>query len=491
MRLILYIIGFLVLTLGLLLWVPMALAFFDQSADFQGFLWSSLLAIFLGAITVFFTRDAIDGANLSVKQAFSVVTLSWFSAGIIGSLPYYFGSLSDPIISAQFPTYIQCLFESISGFSTTGASILNDIESLPRGILFWRSLTHWLGGMGIVVLSIAILPLLGGGGMNLFKAEAPGTILPDKLSPRIAQTARSMWWVYILLTFIQMVLLLIAGMTFFDAICHAFATLATGGFSTKNSSIGHYDSDAIHWIITVFMFLAGLNFVHHYHMLKGNVTTYFKDSEARTYMGIVFTMIVIFVLFTLPLYQEQGLLHCIRDCAFQVCAIISSTGFGSPDYELWPPLVCFLIMLIMFVGGCTGSTAGGSKVMRIQILFKAGYRELKRLLHPHAVMPVRVGARSIPDAVVASVVGFFACVIVLLLSCSLAITAMNVDIETALTATISCVFNIGPGLGSVGPTENYSSIPNMGQFFLTICMVFGRLEVYTVLVMLIPEFYRK
>ncbi len=487
MRNVFYVLGFLCLALGVFQLVPACLAAWDGSSEASAFFLCAGVSIVVGGIASYLNRDFRDG--LHFRQAFLIVTLSWVLAAIVGGLPYYVAGLGDPVIAAQLPTFIDCVFESASGFSTTGSSVMGDIESLPRGLLLWRSCTHWLGGMGIVVLSIAILPLLGGGGMSLYKAEAPGTILPDKLAPRIAETARSMWRVYIMMTIAETGLLMVGGMTFFDAICHSFGTVATGGFSTKNASIAHYQSDFIHWVIIFFMLLAGINFFLHYqYFIKGKFT-YLKDVECRFWLLLVGSGLAFFLLNTYDLYTVTG--TWIRDCCFTVLTIITTTGYGSADFELWPQAAQLVILALMVVGGSTGSTSGGSKALRILILVKAGYREIRRLIHPHGVIPVRVGSRAIPDETVASVLGFFTCVVGVFLVVSLVLTLQGVDLMTGTTATLSCIFNIGPGLGSVGPTENFAAIPQFSKLCLSLCMIMGRLEIYTVLVLFSPEFYRK
>lgn len=487
MRLVLYIQGFLSLCLGVSMLVPLCIAVATGGQDRGALMASALVCFLLGGLAVMFPPEERD---LDLRQAFLVVSAGWLLAGLLGALPFYFATLFDPALKVHFPGYVDCFFESVSGFSTTGASILSDIESVPRGLLFWRSLTHWLGGMGIIVLSIAILPLLGGGGMTLYKAEAPGGILPDKLSPRIAQTARSMWWVYILMTVAETFLLMAGGMTLFDALCHTFGTVATGGFSTKNASVAAYDSTYIHLVIAFFMFLAGVNFFLHYRALRGEPTSYFKDSEFRFY-GIL-TAIATLVIFldVAPLYAGE-LLIGLRDSLFQVLTVLTTTGYATADFEVWPNVARFLLVALMVVGGSTGSTAGGCKCLRVQIFFKTGYRELQRLLHPHAIIPVRIGKRAIPDQAVASVMGFLTCVIGLFMVASLALAWMGMDLETAYTAVIACIFNIGPGLGQVGPANNYGWMPDPAKVLLGLCMILGRLEVYTVLVLFTPEYYKR
>ena len=326
--------------------------------------------------------------------------------------------------------------------------------------------------------------------MNLFKAEAPGGILPDKLAPRIAETARSMWWVYIVLTVAEVFLLMVGDMDLYDAVAHAFATVATGGFSTKNTSIAYFDSAFIDYTISLFMFLAGVNFFLHYQALHGQVRAYWKDSEFRFYAGLILLVIGIIISDVVHLYPGDEF-QALQDSVFTVIAISTTTGFGTADFEKWPELSQFLLIALMVVGGSAGSTAGGSKCLRVQIFFKAGYRELKRILHPAAIIPVRIGRRAVPDSAVASVLGFITCIVGLFGFASMALTAMEMDLITACTAVIACIFNIGAGLGQVGPTDNFGFMPGLAKFILSCCMILGRLEGYTVLVLLIPDFYKK
>ena len=468
---------------------PLLIALADGTPDRAPLSLACVVCIVLGAVTAGTTQHF--RSNLDIRRAFIVVTVGWFMAGFFGSLPYYFSTLmGTPGVAPHFPTYADCFFESVSGFSTTGSTVLSDIEAVPRGLLFWRSLTHWLGGMGIVVLSIAILPLLGGGGMNLFKAEAPGGILPDKLAPRIAETARSMWWVYIIMTIAETFLLMVGDMSLYDALCHTFGTVATGGFSTKNTSVAYFDSAYIDYVISFFMFLAGVNFFLHYQALNGKPRAYWKDSEFKFYFKAICVAIAIVFMDTFNSYG-QDYLRSFRDAVFTVISIVTTTGFGTADFEHWPYLSRFLLITLMVMGGSAGSTAGGSKCLRVQIFFKAGYRELKRILHPYAVIPVRVGARAIPDSAVASVLGFLTCVTALFLVASGSLAALGIGLTTAYTAVVACIFNIGPGLGDVGPTDNFGHMPSAAKYILSVCMIMGRLEVYTVLVLLMPDFYKK
>jgi trk system potassium uptake protein TrkH len=490
LKLILHLVGFLSLALGSFMLPSLIISLYDGAPDARGIGLAAVICMLGGAALAGVTRN--HQGNLGLRDAFKVVTLCWFLAGALGSLPYLLAAEMVPEIAKYFPTFADCFFESVSGFSTTGSTILTNIEAVPRGLLFWRATTHWLGGMGIVVLSIAILPLLGGGGMNLFKAEAPGGILPDKLAPRIAETARSMWWVYIILTFAEVVMLLVGEMSLYDALAHAFATVATGGFSTKNASVAGFDSAFIDYTISFFMFLAGVNFFLHYQALHGKPKSYFKDSEFKFYAGVI--GVVIFLVFSDIAGLEQysnDLFRAVRDTVFTVISICTTTGFGTADFEQWPEFSKFLLVALMIMGGSAGSTAGGSKCLRVQIIFKAGYRELKRILHPSAIIPVRIGRRAIPDSSVASVLGFITCISALFLFASAVLTALDIDLLTACTAVIACIFNIGPGLGKVGPTDNFFFMPDLAKFILSGCMILGRLEVYTVLVLLIPDFYKK
>lgn len=492
MPLVIRLLGFLSLSLGVFMLFPLLIALADGSSDRAPLLMACAVCVVLGAVTAGTTRNL--RGNLGLRQAFLVVTVGWFMAGVFGSLPYLFSTLmAEPGDPIHFESYADCFFESVSGFSTTGSTILSDIEAVPRGLLFWRSLTHWLGGMGIVVLSIAILPLLGGGGMNLFKAEAPGGILPDKLAPRIAETARSMWWVYIIMTMAETFLLMGGGMSIYDALCHAFGTVATGGFSTKNTSVAYFQSAYIDYVISFFMFLAGVNFFLHYQALKGDLRVFWRDSEFKFYakaVGLAILVVLLDIISEVPEYAGN-FWQALQDSVFTVCAIVTTTGFGTADFEQWPELSKFLLITLMVMGGSAGSTAGGSKCLRVQIFFKAGYRELQRILHPYAVIPVRVGRRAVPDSAVASVLGFLTCITALFLFSSGCLAALGIDLTTAYTAVVACIFNIGPGLGQVGPTDNFGFMPGAAKYILSVCMILGRLEVYTVLVLLIPDFYKK
>jgi trk system potassium uptake protein TrkH len=378
----------------------------------------------------------------------------------------------------------------MSGFTTTGSTILTNIEGLPQSLLFWRALTHWLGGMGIIVLSLAILPMLGVGGMQLFKAEVPGPTA-DRLKPRIQDTAKMLWGVYFLLTVVECILLMFGGMSFFDAICHSFATLATGGFSTRNASVAAYDSSYIDGVITLFMILAGVNFALHFQVLRGKASEFFRSEELRVYLGIIAiaTAIVMMSNWYGGIYSQPG--ENFRYSIFQVSSIMTTTGFGTADFELWPVLPQYIFLLLMFIGGCAGSTGGGMKVARIVLLFKHAQVQMFRLIHPRAIRLVKLGKRPVDKEVLHAILGFFALYIGIFVVGSLLVAATGMDFTSAGSAVIACLSNIGPGLGTVGPTDSFAYVPVFGKWVLIFCMLMGRLELFTVLVLFFPSFWRK
>ena len=481
LRLTINLVGILNFFLAMAMVVPFLVSLGYGDGAETSFLYSIALTLLSSLIMFIFTRSRGARKEIRHREGMAVVALGWFSAGLFGALPFY--------LSGNFPSYLDCLFEALSGFTTTGASILTAIEGLPEGILFWRSMTHWLGGMGIIVLTIAILPFLGVGGMQLFKAEVPGPVA-DRLQPRITETAKELWKVYLVFTGAEVLLLHVGGMDLFDSFCHTFGTLATGGFSTKNASIGYYNNTYFDVVITIFMLLSGLNFALHYQVLKGNFKPFYKNSELRFFLG-VFAIGSLIVAWST---WNGGLLspgQSIRHAAFQVASILTTTGYATVDYELWPPLAQTILVLCIFIGGSTGSTGGSVKCMRIMLLFKQGYRELRRLIHPRAVIPVKLQGRPVPDEVLHSVWGFFILFIGLFLASSVLLTAMGIDLATSFTAVAACIGNIGPGLGSVGPAENYAHLPHAAKALLILNMVLGRLEVYTVLILFVPEFWRK
>lgn len=461
----------------MLLTVPVSLIY--NEADGLQIMAAGFITLLTGGISFFFNRNAEK--TISKRDGYIIVSLSWILFSAFGSLPFIF--------TGAIPSYTDAFFETISGFTTTGASILNDIESLSHGILFWRSLTQWLGGMGIIVLSLAVLPLLGIGGMQLFIAEVPGPT-PDKLHPRIKETAKRLWYIYIIFTFAETLLLWLGDMNFFDAINHAFTTMATGGYSTKQASVAYWESPYIQYVITFFMILAGTNFTLSYFALHLKFKKVFQNEEFQYYLSfvVVFTLIIAIIMY---LTTESGLEYSFRTSIFQVVSIMTTTGYATADYLLWVPVSGMLIVILMFFGGSAGSTGGGVKIVRVVLLFKNSVLELKRLIHPNAVLPVRMNKMSVDPQIITNVLAFVSFYLLILVSSLIILSALGLDLQTSVGAAASCLGNIGPGIGAVGPMENYSNIPVFGKWFLSFLMLVGRLELFTVIVLFSPEFWRK
>lgn len=477
-RSVIHLQGLLLSSLAVTMLLPLPFSLYYGSNDHWALLASAAVTAVVGLLAYRLTEIE---RTLRVREGFAIVTFGWLGFSLFGSLPYLF--------SGAIPSLTDAFFETISGFTTTGGTILTDIEALPHGILFWRSLTHWLGGMGIIVLSLAILPFLGVGGMQLFKAEVPGPVA-DKLTPRVTETAKILWGVYMLLTAVETILLMFGGMTLFDALCHTFGTMATGGYSTRNASIGAYDSAYIDYVIAFFMFLAGANFSLHYRFLRGNWKAYWEDREFLVYLGIIgFVTLLIGIDVWWNIYGNVS--ESFRHALFQVISIQTTTGYGTADYEQWSYSSHFLLFVLMFVGGCAGSTGGGMKVMRLYLLFKFSVSEFTRLLHPNAVVPVRMRKIAIPRDVITNILGFFVLYIFLFGCGVFLMTVLGLELVTAFGAVAATLGNIGPGLADVGPTDNYAFIPPAGKWILSFFMLMGRLEIFTVLVLFSPAFWKK
>jgi len=475
---VLNILGRLLLLLSLFLLTPIPFSLYYQDGMVQHFLICSLLGALIGAGLAFVF---VPARELGYRDGFAVVVFSWLGLALLGALPFYF--------SGEMDSFADCFFESMSGFTTTGSTILNQVEVLPESVLFWRALTHWLGGMGIIVLTLAILPLLGIGGMQLFQAEMPGPT-KDRLAPRIQDTARILWSVYVLFTLVEILLLLLGGIDFFDAVCHAFATLATGGFSTHNTSVGYFNSLYIETVVIVFMFLAGTNFSLHYQGLRGHWSAYWQNEEFRFYLGLTGLAVVVIIFMNFLYNTHEGLIVNIRTAFFQVVSILTTTGFGTADFDQWPPICKILLVSLMFVGGCAGSTGGGIKHVRVLLFFKYARLQLRSLVHPHAVGTIKLGKVKVPKDVMISILGFFAIYIAVFLLASLMVTGLGVDIITGTTAVVATLNNIGPGLHRVGPAVHYGHLPAVAKVVLSFCMLAGRLELYTVAVLLTPAFWK-
>ena len=481
------ILGAQMVILGISLLIPAIIAWAYKEYDLQGFLYSAIITIISGGLIWYTTRTS---KGLSNKDGFLIVTMAWILTAIIGALPFYF--------SGAIPNITDAFFESMSGVTTTGATIVgnyntlpnlpNGIESLPHGILFWRSFIQWIGGMGIIVFAIAILPLLGIGGVQMFKAEVPGPV-SDKLRPRVKETAKILWLVYVGFTLVETILLGLAGMTWFEAVCHALTTMPTGGFSTLKASIAGWSNSSIHYIIIFFMLMAGVNFSLHFRAIGGDFKAYFRDYEFKIYIGII--LVVALVIFIIISFSDGGATHIkFRDSLFQTVSIITTTGYGTYDYELWSYFIQFTLVGLMFLGAMGGSTGGGMKLIRVFLIIKHSVMETRRLLHARAIIPIRIGNRYIDESIIRNTLGFFLFYVAIFALTAAALTAMGIDITSAIGASASAVGNIGPALGTFGPTDNYAMLPDLGKWILSFAMLLGRLEIFTVIILFSRTYWR-
>jgi trk system potassium uptake protein TrkH len=418
--------------------------------------------------------------KITVSRGFLLVFLAWIAACLLGALPYF--------LSGYIPDFTDAVFESVSGFTTTGATVLTDIEILPKPLLFWRAMTHWLGGMGIVVLTVALLPLLGAGGFKLVKAEAPGPEV-DKIAPRITGTARILWILYIAFTAAQTLLLILFGMNWFDAVVHAFSTMATGGFSSRNSSIAYYQSPGIEWICAGFMLIAGFNFTLIFQLLRGRARDVWRNSEARAYCGVILTAVLIITFSILP--QSSSVEEALRFAVFHTGSILTTTGLFSTDYAAWPSLAQGVLFFAMFIGGCTGSTAGGIKVLRHVILWKQTGNEIKKIVYPKGVFTIQLNGSSGKKDMVYGVTGFVFLYFLLLVFCAFLVSSAGQDVFTSVNTSLLILGNIGLGLGKLGPFLSFPAFPAYVKWGLSFAMLLGRLELWTVLVFFTRDFWRK
>jgi trk system potassium uptake protein TrkH len=478
---------------GIFMLLALPFSLYNNEEASHGILSAGIITILLGFIMWFFNRNAPK--TLHKREGYIIVTLGWMILTFTGTLPYLF--------TGTIPNFVDAIFETISGYSTTGASIVNDIEALPNGILFWRSATHWIGGMGIIVLTIAILPLLGIGGMQLFMAEAPGPST-DKMHPRITQTAKRLWLIYVSLTLSEFFLLKIAGMTWFDAINHAMATMSTGGFSTKNESMAYWNHmPVIQYIVIAFMFIAGTNFILTYFALKGKIRRIFQNEEFKYYFFGIISMTIVLT-FIIQFFQTPGLESTIdhpmpwgsfesafRHAGFQVVSVITTTGFVSADYTTWNSLATMLIFSFFFIGGSAGSTSGGVKIVRHIIMIKNSFLEFKKLLHPNAIIPVRYDNKGVSRIIVFNILSFFVLYMLIFISSAIALSFMGLDYESAIGAAASSLGNVGPALGSLSPVDNYAHLTPAAKLFCSFLMLIGRLELFTVLILFTPFFWKK
>jgi len=472
--------GISITIVGIFMLTSIPFAIYYQEETVFALILSSLITLNFGQIfTVFNKKPKQD--DIGEREAFVVVLFTWFMLGLFGALPY--------LISGAIPNFTNAYFETISGFTTTGASILIDIEELPKSILYWRSLTHWLGGMGILVLIIAILPNIGSGGVKLFVAEVPGPT-SNKIHPKIRQTALKLWQVYVLLTSILVVLLMLGDMNFFESICHAFGTLSTGGFSPKNTSISGY-SPYIQVVITIFMFFGGMNFVLHYYLIKGKIKKVISNEEliAFVLLIVVVSIIVALIIFGYGVYDN--IIDALRHSFFQCVSIVSTTGFCSADYMLWPQATWFLLLLLFFTGGMIGSTSGSIKFTRHYILLKNVRVEMKRLIHPNAIIPIRIDKKIIPDDIIRNFFIIFVAYLIIFCLGTIIMSFFTDGIVESLGVTVSCLAGAGPAFGQFGPVGNYANLHYMGKWTLSIIMIIGRLEVIPIIMFFHYAFWKR
>jgi len=474
-----YLIGRLLCLIGALMLVPVVCSvYYGESKSIHSFLISAAVAVFTGVVCQIVFKAGRD-QHIAIRDGFLLVTLAWCLVSLLGALPYY--------LSRTLPSFIDALFESTSGFTTTGASVVKNIEAFPHGILLWRNFTQWIGGMGIIVLAVAILPQLSVGGMQLLKNELPGPTF-EQIKPRIRQTALSLWKVYVFFSLALGIILYFLGMPVFDSICHVFGTLSTGGFSPKNTSITAY-SPAIQYVIIVFMFLAGTNFVLHYAWLHGNFKKVIQNTEFRFFF-VTILLCVAAIMLNIYLKQHTSFAESFRLSLFQVVSIITSTGFVTDDFDAWPHFSKGILFLLMFVGGCAGSTGGGMKQIRLLLLLKEAKKSILRHIYPRAVVPIKLENRVVSEDVLQGVSSSVLLFLVIFSGCTLGLLAYDVDFVTAMSTVVACISNIGPGFEQVGATQNYAFYPGAVKILLSICMVVGRLELFTVLVLFVPATWR-
>jgi trk system potassium uptake protein TrkH len=471
------VLGVLLGLIGLLMLTGVGFSFYFGSGDAMALVAAGLTCIGVGFPLWYFTPRS---ENIRKREGYLIVALGWLTMVTFGTLPYLF--------SGVIPDVTNAMFETVSGMTTTGASVLNDIEAVPKGILYWRSLTQWIGGMGIIVLTVAIFPLLGIGGIELFVAEAPGPT-SDKLHPRIQETAKRLWLIYVGLTGLLIMILYFLGMTGYDAINHALTTMATGGFSTKNASMAHFNVPAIQYVIIFFMFLAGTNYTVIYYGLKGRFKQVWQSDEFRAYLGLVLLLTVaisIGVYLSTDLPFEQA----FRDSIFQIVSLITTTGFVSADYTSWNDGLTMIFFILLFLGACAGSTSGGIKLIRHLVFFKNSFLEFKRLLHPRALVPLKINGQVVRGRIITHIIIFLLLYLFLFIFGVIIASFLGLDFMTALGAVATSLGNVGPGIGQVGPVDNFAWLSAEVKWFLVFLMLLGRLELFTILVLFSPYFWK-
>lgn len=467
-----------ILEVEAILMIPSLLvSLYYNEYDINSFMISIIL---IGITGIILSKKTVYKKSIKTKEGLAIVALGWILCSLFGSLPF--------IISGSIPSWIDSFFETVSGLTTTGATLIDNVEILPKGILFWRSFTHWIGGMGILVFTVALLPTIGVGGFQIFKAESPGPTA-ERIVPRIKNTAKILYITYISITVLEIVFLRIGGMSLYESTVHTFATVGTGGFSTKNSSIGAFNSTYIHIIISIFMLLSGVSFSLYYALFNRKWKDIFKNEELKLYLGIVLSSVTLIALnINSKIYHNIGL--SFRDSLFQVSSIITTTGYSTVNFDEWPTFSKSILFLLMFVGGCAGSTSGGIKNIRILVLAKLVKREFRKIFHPRAVVPIKNRERAIPNDVVASISSFFILYIAIFALGTILISLEGINFESAASATASMLGNVGPGFGFVGPTCTYSNFSALSKLFLSLLMLLGRLELFTIMALFVPTTFK-
>lgn len=473
----------LIIILGIFMTCCIPFSLYHGTKDESALFFSSLCCISVGTLLFYLSRNV--SLKIQKREGFLIVFMAWICVSFFSALPYYF--------SGVFCNLTDAIFESVSGLTTTGATILKDIESVPSGILFWRSMTQWIGGMGIIVLTIALFPLLGIGGVELFVAESPGPT-SDKIHPRIKETAKRLWYIYVGMTLLLTLLLFLFGMNFFDALNHGMTTMATGGFSTKNDSIAYFQSHSIQFTIMAFMFVAGINYTIIYYFLSGKFKKAWSSEEFRSYLFIV---VVLIVICTFKLYSknEHDLEQAFLDASFQLISIITTTGFVTADYTSWTPSLELMFFILLFVGACAGSTSGGIKIIRHLVFFKNSFLELKRLLHPKAIIRLKIDKKIVAPRIMTHILVFLLLYMMLFIVGSILMTIILSDFNqsflTSIGAVATCLGNVGPAIAELGPMHNFSEIPHTGKWLMMILMLLGRLEIFTMLIIFTPYFWKQ
>ena len=470
-------LGILLICEALAMIPSLAVAIGYKGDDVAGFLYTIAILLFIGICSLF-----IKTKNKTIygRDGFAIAAIGWILASFFGSLPFYF--------SGAVPSLVDCFFETVSGFTTTGSSILTNVEALPMGLAFWRSFTHWIGGMGILVLAIAILPNIGVGNMQIMKAESPGPN-PGKLVPRLKKTAMILYGIYIVITITQVILLKISGLSLFDSFIYSFGSAGTGGFANKSLSVGHYNNLAAEIIITIFCFICGVNFSLHYAVIKGNIKELFKDEEFRLYNGIILLAIVL-ISININGTIFKGLGESLRHSSFQVVTIITTTGYSSVDFNQWPAFSKMILFILMFIGGCAGSTGGSIKNIRILLLFKAVKREVHKIIHPKGVYTVKYGGKTVSESILSTISNFFFIYMLIFFLAVLLVSIDGKDTITNISAVAATLGNIGPGFGEVGPMGSFSSFSDFSKIIMSFCMIAGRLEIYPLLLLFSRQFWK-